>query len=175
MNTRALLPCFIAALMGAAAYADGVPAPAFTHTRADEWLNTAPLSWKDLKGQVVLVEFWAFECWNCERSLPWLQSLPGKFGDRDFRVIGVHTPELESERVRDNVVRAVQKNGIRFPVVLDNDYSYWVALKNQYWPAFYLVDRHGRLRGTFAGETHPGDANAAEMEAAIAALIKEEP
>lgn len=162
---QAMSPAFAADAHKAA------PAPEFTHTQPEDWLNSKPLTWKKLKGQVVLIDFWTFDCWNCYRSIPWLLTLEKRFPE--LRVIGVHTPELPQEYVRENVVRKVAEFKLHHPVMLDNDYSYWRAMNNQYWPAFYLVDKQGRVRGLFIGETHKGDANALKIEAAIAALIAE--
>lgn len=151
------------------------PAPAFTHTQAQDWINSAPLTWKDLRGQVVLLDFWTYACWNCYRSFPWLHSVEKRYGARGLRVIGVHTPEFDHERVRDNVVAKVAQFKLAHPVMLDNDHSYWKAMSNQYWPAFYLVDRKGQVRGLFIGETHAGDRNAIAIEAAIEQLLAEPP
>lgn len=148
-------------------------APAFTHSRAQEWLNSRPLSWSDLRGQVVVVDVWTFACWNCYRSLPWLHGLAAQYNQRGLRIIGVHTPELAQEYVRANVVRKLAELHVDYPVMLDNDYSYWNALGNRYWPAFYLIDKQGRIRGQFAGETHAGDANAQAIDKAVQKLLAE--
>ncbi|MGQ0621572.1 MAG: redoxin family protein [Panacagrimonas sp.] len=152
----------------------GETAPAFTHTQAEDWLNSPPLTWADLRGQVILIDVWTFDCWNCYRSIPWLHTLYGKFPDRkDFQIVGVHTPELPQEYVLANVKAKLKEFKVINPVMVDNDYSYWNALGNRYWPAFYLVDKQGRIRGKFFGETHAGDRNAKGMEAQIAALLAE--
>ena len=149
------------------------PAPPFTQTEASGWLNSAPLSWQDLRGKVTLVEFWTFACWNCYRSVPWLNTLEPRYGKQGLRIVSVHTPEFEHERVRANVEQKVRELKVGYPVMLDNDFAYWNSLDNRYWPAFYLVDRQGRVRQVFAGETHAGDGNARAMEAAIEALLQE--
>ena len=149
------------------------PAPAFTHTSETEWINSKPLNWEQLRGQVVLLDFWTFDCWNCYHSIPWLQSVESQFQDHGLRIIGIHTPELPQERVKANVVQKVEEYNIHHPVVLDNDYSYWNAFGNQYWPAFYLIDKKGRVRQRFVGETHIGDRNALAVESAIQALLAE--
>ena len=124
--------------------AEGGPAaPAFTHKAGSDWLNSRPLAWNDLKGKVVLVDFWTFDCWNCYRSFPWMKSVEEKFAARGLQVLGVHTPELPQEYLRDNVVKKVAEFGLKHPVMIDNDYSYWNAFGNRYWPAFYLVDQQG--------------------------------
>lgn len=157
----------------ATAYAAESPAPAFTHSSAEDWINSEPLTWSDLKGQVVLVDFWTFECWNCYRSFPWLHAVEDRYADQGLQVIGVHTPEFARERVRDNVVAKVHEFGLKHPVMMDNDFSYWNAFNNRYWPAFYLVDRSGNIRAAFYGETHQGDRNARQIEAKIEALLAE--
>ena len=149
------------------------PAPAFTHTRAQEWLNSKPLSWNDFRGQVVIIDVWTFACWNCYRSLPWLHGLATQYQAQCLRVIGVHTPELAQEYVRANVVRKLDELHVDYPVMLDNDYSYWNALGNRYWPAFYLIDKRGQIRGQFFGETHAGDANATAIDGAVKKLLAE--
>lgn len=155
------------------AEATQAPAPALTHSNAAAWLNSKPLSWADFRGKVVLVDVWTYGCWNCYRSIPWLQEAEQRFGAQGLRVLGVHTPEFEHERERKNVERKLTEFKITHPVMLDNDHSYWNALGNRYWPAFYLVDRQGRIRARFIGETHAGDRNARAMEQAITELLAE--
>ena len=157
----------------ATAQAVGTPAPAFTHTDESEWLNSAPLTWEDLRGKVVLLDFWTFECWNCYRSFPWLNAMEARLEPRGLQVIGVHTPEFERERIRKNVEAKTREFGLHHPVMIDNDFSYWRALKNRYWPAFYIFDKQGRLRATYVGETHEGDRQAREIEAVIKDLLAE--
>lgn len=151
----------------------GVPAPEFTHTAEGEWLNSAPLSLADLEGRVLLVDFWTFDCWNCYRSFPWLKQLEARFADEPFLVVGVHTPEFEHERQPGNVRAKVAEFGLTHPVMLDNDFSYWRAMGNRYWPAFYLVDKRGLVREVFVGETHVGDRQARRIEEAVAGLLAE--
>ncbi len=158
-----------------AASSDAPIAPAFTHGSDADWLNSKPLKWEALRGKVVLIDFWTFDCWNCYRSFPWLKELEAKYEAKGLQVIGVHTPELPQEYVRDNVVAKVAKFDLKHPVMIDNDYSYWNAFGNRYWPAWYLVDKNGRVRGAFAGETHPGDSNARQIESAIDRLLAETP
>ena len=153
--------------------AQAPPAPAFTQAAPEAWLNTAPLSWEALRGSVTLVEFWTFACWNCYRSIPWLRTLEPRYGQRGFRIVSIHTPEFAHERERANVVAKLRELRVEYPVMLDNDYAYWNAFGNRYWPAFYLVDTEGRVRASFAGETHAGDRNARAMEAAIESLLGE--
>jgi thiol-disulfide isomerase/thioredoxin len=149
-------------------------APEFTHASSAEWLNSKPLRLKNLRGKVVLIEFWAFDCVNCRRTVPWVHSLQERFGDR-LVIVGVHTPELPEERVTQNVVAAVQSQKIEYPVMLDADYSYWQALDNKYWPAFYVVDKRGRIAAEAIGEMHVGQPRAADFERKIESLVNENP
>ncbi len=148
-------------------------APAFTHADAAAWLNSSPLTLEDLRGQVVLIDFWTFDCWNCYRSFPWLHGLEERLAGRPFRVIGVHTPEFAHERSRARLERKVAEFGIRHPVMMDNDFSYWNAMGVRFWPTFVLLDKGGRVRGTYIGETHEGDQRARRIEAAIEGLLAE--
>jgi thiol-disulfide isomerase/thioredoxin len=117
-----------------------------------EWINSTPLSPKSLKGKVVLVDFWAFMCYNCLSTMPHVKELYAKYRNRGFVVIGVHTPELGPERVSSGVHDAVKRLGITFPVVTDNDNRIWNAFHNQYWPAAYFADATGKLRFYNFGE-----------------------
>jgi thiol-disulfide isomerase/thioredoxin len=148
------------------------PAPEFTHTRTEDWINSAPLTLAGLRGKVVLVEFWAFECVNCLNSRAWVEAVARNKGAAGLVVVGVHTPELRDERSPENVRAAVARLGIHYPVMMDADYSYWEALQNQYWPAFYLIGRDGLLHGSAIGELHVGEASAGKVEAAIDQLLK---
>jgi thiol-disulfide isomerase/thioredoxin len=117
-----------------------------------EWLNSPPLMTGNLKGQVVLVQFWTFSCINCQRTLPYIVRWHRQYAAQGLKVIGVHTPEFGFERDVSNVKRALQKNQITYPVPLDNGYKTWNAYSNQYWPNLYLADRQGILRYDHSGE-----------------------
>jgi len=112
-------------------------------------------------------------CWNCYRSFPWLTGLEQRLKDRDFRVIGVHTPEFEAEKDRTRIAERADHFGLHHPIMVDNDHAYWKAMGNRYWPAYYLIDRQGRVRHYFVGETHAGDERAVEIEARIRELLAE--
>lgn len=146
---------------------DAVPAPEFTQTEADQWINSDPLKMEDLRGKVVLIDVWTFGCGNCRRSIPWLKHLESRFGDESFQIIGIHSPEFPWEKVRLAVVSQTESLGITHPVMLDNDFAYWNALGNRYWPAFYLVNKKGNLVAGAIGEIHIGDRQAGAMEQAI--------
>ena len=158
---------------GADAPAPPRAAPAFTHTQAGEWINSEPLDLERLRGKVVLVEFWTFECINCLRSADWIKKVAAEKGAEGLTVIGVHTPELPQERDVANVRAAVKRLGITYPVMIDGDFSYWKAMSNRYWPAFYLIDREGKLRAQAVGEMHVGEARARTFEEKIDAVMRE--
>ena len=145
--------------------------PDFTQREAEFWINSPPLSLQDLRGRVVMIDFWTFDCWNCYRSFPWLLALESRYPG--LRVIGVHTPEFKHERVKSNVEKKVKEFGLEHPVMMDNDYRYWRAMGNCYWPSFYVLDKRGRTRAYFVGETHEGDRRAKQVEAVIQKLLLE--
>jgi len=165
------IPAFVLSLATTFALAcsaqAGPQAPEFTHSSQAEWLNSEPLRLSQLRGKVVLVEFWAFECVNCRNTQPWLHAIQQRYADKDFIVVSVHTPELPEERSIANVRAAIAEQQISNPVMIDGDYSYWKALDNQYWPAFYVIDKRGRIAARAIGEMHVGQARAAELEQAI--------
>jgi thiol-disulfide isomerase/thioredoxin len=161
----------ISAAASSSASAAARTVPAFTHTRADEWINSAPLTFERLRGKVVLVEFWTFDCINCLRSADWVKKVAKEKSSAGLVVIGVHTPELPQERNVANVRSAVARLGISYPVMIDGDYSYWNAMGNHYWPAFYLIDAEGHVRGSAVGEMHIGESGALEVERAIDMLL----
>ncbi|MCG6873023.1 MAG: redoxin domain-containing protein [Gammaproteobacteria bacterium] len=167
---RVLLPLL---LLAANVGAEPASLPEFTSASATDWINSPPLRVADLRGQVVLVDVWTFDCWNCYRSIPWLKQLAKKFAAAGLRLVGIHSPEFDHERKRENVVAKCEEFGIRHPVMMDNAHAYWQALGNRYWPTFYVVDRQGRIRGTFIGETHAGDAQARRVENLIQTLLGE--
>ena len=133
------------------------------------WLNTDhPLTMAELRGKVVLIDFWTYTCINCIRTLPHVTGWYEKYKDSNFVVVGVHTPEFEFEKKTENVQMAIKQYKINYPVAQDNDYRTWEAYNNRYWPAKYLIDREGNLR-----KYHFGEGAYEEMEAAIRELIAE--
>ena len=148
-------------------------APEFTQTEPEAWLNSKPLRLAELRGQVVLIEFWTFSCGNCERSIPWVKAVEEELRDQPFLVVGVHTPEFNHERSAEAVRRKIRELGVRHPVMLDNDYAYWNAMGNRYWPAFYLIDKHGHVRHAYAGELHVGTPRGKQVRGQIKALLRE--
>ncbi|WP_339477810.1 cytochrome c biogenesis protein DipZ [Pseudomonas fluorescens] len=119
---------------------------------AVQWLNSPELSAESLRGKVVLVDFWTYDCINCQRTLPYVKDWAKKYEKDGLVVIGVHTPEYGYERIIDNVRDQVQKLGITYPVAIDNNYAIWRAFDNQYWPAHYLIDAKGQMRYSHFGE-----------------------
>ncbi|MDU9393893.1 cytochrome c biogenesis protein DipZ [Pseudomonas sp. zfem002] len=119
---------------------------------AVQWLNSPPLSREDLRGKVVLVDFWTFDCINCQHTLPYVKQWAERYGKDGLVVIGVHTPEYPFERVPANVRKQVERLGITYPVAIDNDYAIWRNFANQYWPAHYLIDADGQVRYSHFGE-----------------------
>lgn len=134
----------------------------------DTWFNSKPLTADDLKGKVVLVDFWTYSCVNCQRTLPYLREWWAKYHDKDFILLGVHAPEFEFEKDPDNVKAAIKKFGIEWPVVLDNDRKNWDAFENRYWPAKYLVNCAGEIV-----YTHFGEGGYAQTERQIQRLLTE--
>jgi hypothetical protein len=144
----------------------------FTHHQAGDWINSGPLTLAELKGKVVLVEFWAFQCVNCLNSKAWVESMEHDKSAAGLVVIGVHSPELPEERSPDAVRRAVSRLGIHYPVMVDSDHSYWNATHTKYWPTFCIIGRDGLLYASLIGEMHVGDERAKAVEAAIDQLLQ---
>jgi cytochrome c biogenesis protein CcdA/thiol-disulfide isomerase/thioredoxin len=132
------------------------------------WLQGSPVSLQDLRGKVVLLDFWTYSCINCVRTIPYLQAWHQAYADKGLVILGVHTPEFEFEKNPANVERAMRQLGVTWPVVLDNDWKQWRAYHNQYWPAKYFIDAEGRVRYYHFGE---GDYEVSEMM--IQALLRE--
>src|ERR1700730_11440075 len=117
-----------------------------------DWINSEPLKLKDLRGRVVLIEFWTFGCYNCRNTLPFVKGWDERYRDKGLTVIGVHSPEFDDERNVDHLRREVSSLGIRYPVVTDNDYQTWNAYKAEAWPTVFLLDKQGRIRWMRVGE-----------------------
>jgi len=141
-------------------------APEFTGITS--YINTNATKLSDLKGKVVLVDFWTYSCINCIRTLPYLGDWNQKYSDKGLVIVGVHSPEFEFEKNIDNVKQAVTRFGIEYPVLLDNDHGTWNAFQNSYWPRKYLVDSDGYIR-----YDHIGEGGYVETENAIKNLLSE--
>jgi len=139
-------------------------APNFTGI--SNWFNSAPLNIADLRGKVVLVDFWTYGCVNCVNTLPHVTELYAKYRDRGLVVVGVHTPEFPFERSASNVQAALKRHGINYPVAQDNDSQTWNAWHNQYWPAQYIVDQNGKIV-----YQHDGEGQYEQIDRTIARLL----
>ncbi|MBV8686440.1 MAG: cytochrome c biogenesis protein DipZ [Alphaproteobacteria bacterium] len=135
---------------------------------AVQWLNSPPLTREQLRGKVVLVDFWTYSCINCLRAIPYVRAWDERYRKAGLVVIGVHAPEFAFERDPANVRRAMVDLGIRYPVAIDNDKAIWKAFANQYWPATYIADAKGRLR-----YHHFGEGDDETTERAIRQLLME--
>jgi thiol-disulfide isomerase/thioredoxin len=124
-----------------------------------EWINSEPLKLQDLRGRVVLIEFWTFGCINCRNTLPFVKSWHDRYREKGLTVIGVHSPEFDEERDVENLRRAVASLGISYPVVTDNDYQTWNAYKVEAWPTIFLLDKQGRIRWNRVGEGNYDEAD----------------
>ena len=133
------------------------------------------MTWESLRGHVVLLDVWTFGCINCVRTIPWVRDVARRHAGDGLRVVGIHTPEFAHERVRASVEGEVRRQGLLFPHLLDNDYAYWRALGNEYWPSIYLVDGCGRIRARAIGEVHAGQASGHDLEAQLERLLREAP
>lgn len=128
-------------------------------TVGGQWFNSSPLKLADLRGKVVLLDFWTYSCINCQRTLPYLKSWYAKYHDKGLVVIGIHSPEFAFEHNPQNVAMAIKDFGITYPVMQDNDFATWKSYGNEYWPAEYLIDKNGAVRHTHFGE---GDYDGSE-------------
>lgn len=147
------------------------PAPEFAGI--EHWLNlptgqagSEPLTMWQLRGQVVLIDFWTYSCINCIRTLPYVTGWYEKYKDKGFVVVGVHTPEFAFEKDTSNVQTALKRHNINYPVAQDNDYATWNAYQNRYWPAHYLIDQKGNVV-----YIHFGEGKYQETEQAIQELL----
>jgi thiol-disulfide isomerase/thioredoxin len=118
----------------------------------NNWLNSTPLRMSELRGKVVMVNFWTYGCYNCVNTLPHMTKLHTKYKDKGLVIVGVHTPEFPFEKSLSNVQAALKRHGIDYPVAQDNDSATWSAYRNRYWPAQYIVDQTGKIVYTHAGE-----------------------
>jgi len=132
------------------------------------WLNSSPLSFRQLRGRAVLVDFWDYTCVNCIRTLPYVQVWHERYQDKGLTVIGVHTPEFTFAQYESNVERGIREFGLTYPIVVDSNREIWKAFANRYWPTKYLLDKDGYLR-----YGHFGEGGYVECEEAIQELLRE--
>ena len=116
------------------------------------WANSEPFTLESQRGNVVLIDFWTYTCINCIRTLPYLREWNEKYADHGLVILGVHAPEFEFEKVRENVIDAMEKHGIEYAVAQDNEMETWSAFNNRFWPAKYMIDKDGYIRYTHFGE-----------------------
>lgn len=154
----------VGASAGASAATASFEAPEFSGIT--EWLNSTPLTMKQLRGKVILVDFWTYDCINCINTLSHVVQWHDKYKDKGLVVVGVHTPEYAFERKTENVRTALKRFDIRYPVAQDNRYATWNAYNNRYWPAFYLVNKKGQVV-----YTHFGEGQYEQTEARIQQLL----
>ncbi len=136
--------------------------------KVGNFINTEPITLQDLRGKVVILDFWTYSCINCIRTIPYLNDWYEKYADKGLVILGVHTPEFSFEKDLENVKKAVEKFGIKYPVVQDNDKGTWNAFANRYWPHKYIIDTEGFIR-----YDHIGEGGYAETEKVIQALLTE--
>jgi len=148
--------------------ASGSQAELASLERANEWLNSPPLTPADLRGKVVLVDFWTYTCINWRRQFPYVRAWAEKYKDQGLVVIGVHAPEFEFEKNIANVRWAVKDMKVDYPVAVDNNHAIWRAFRNQAWPALYFIDAQGRVR-----HQHFGEGTYEQSEMVIQALLLE--
>ena len=132
------------------------------------WINTEPFTLASLRGKVVLIDFWTYTCVNCIRTIPFLKEWHDKYADQGLVIIGVHSPEFEFEKKRENVEAAIDRHGLKWRIVQDNDFETWRAYDNLYWPAKYLIDKDGVIQ-----YTHFGEGKYIETEEKIRELLAE--
>ena len=137
-------------------------------TKITSFINSEPITLADLRGKVVLVDFWTYSCINCIRTIPYLNAWYEKYSDNGLVIVGVHTPEFEFEKDYNNVRAAVEKFDIRYPIAQDNEKETWKAYENRYWPRKYLIDPDGYIR-----YDHIGEGAYAETEKVIQSLLAE--
>ena len=134
------------------------------------WLNSPPISIEELtaRGEVVLIDFWTYTCYNCVNVFPSLKSWHETYDDLGLTIVGVHTPEFDFEKEIGNLTAAVERYGLTYPIVQDNEYATWRAFDNRYWPSLFLIDSDGSLR-----YRHIGEGAYADTEQIVRALLIE--
>lgn len=133
-----------------------------------EWFNSEPLQLSELRGKVIIIDFWTYSCINCQRTFPYLRNWYEKYSDDGLVIIGVHSPEFEFEKDVDNVAEAIEDFDLQYPIVQDNNFATWRAYNNRYWPAKYIIDKDGYVR-----YTHFGEGSYDETEEVIQELLRE--
>lgn len=147
--------------------------PEFNRSSEEAWINSKPLKLSDVKGKPLLVEFWTSSWINCLKSKPWVYGIKIEYVPKGLHIISVHTPEFQHEENREHVEKTAKLYLCDYPIMIDNDASYWRAVKLRFWPAYLLVNREGEIIKTAYGEMQEGLARADGMEAAIKRLLKQ--
>ena len=145
---------------------DPYEAPGFVDLQ--NWVNSKPLQLADLKGKVVLINFWTFGCINCRNTIPNMKDLYAKYHDKGFEIVGIEAPEFDYEKEAAGVAKAVKELGITWPVASDNRWKTWRQYKSAYWPGFFYLDKTGKVR-----HTHVGEGGYKKSHEVVAALLAE--
>jgi len=145
----------------------GIPAPDITN---EVWLNSTPQRLKNLRGKVVMVEFWTFGCYNCRNIEPYVKAWHDQYADQGLVVIAIHSPEFSYERSADSVKEYIDEHNIQYAVPLDNDFETWRKYRNRFWPTLYLIDKQGLIQYVKIGE-----GGYAETDRQIRRLLAENP
>jgi peroxiredoxin len=155
--------------------AAGRPTPSPEFPKDVQWLQGGPLKFADLRGRVVVLHFWTNGCINCVRNYPAYRSWQEKYAGKDVTIIGVHTPEFAREAPAERVRDRAKANGLKFPIVLDDQARVWKAWGTRYWPTVFLIDRKGRVRYHWEGELHLDTAAGKRFAGNIDDLLAERP
>jgi peroxiredoxin len=139
------------------------------------WLQSKPLSMTSLGGQVVALHFWTRGCVNCQNNYAVYKQWQEQYTGKPLQIIGVHTPEFASEADPAGVQRTLEKQGLKYPVVIDNDKRIWKSWQNEYWPSIYLIDKKGRVRYHWDGELHLDSSEGRRFAGHIDELLAEAP
>jgi thiol-disulfide isomerase/thioredoxin len=140
-----------------------------------QWLHSKPLTIASLRGQVAVVHFWTFGCVNCVHNYPVYKAWQEKYAGKGATIIGIHTPEFTYEADAKQVEAKAEKNGLKFPIVIDNDGANWKNWDNRYWPSIYLIDKKGQVRYRWEGELHLDTAEGKRFAQRIDELLAETP
>jgi peroxiredoxin len=128
-----------------------------------EWLQSKPLTWASLRGQVVVVHFWTFGCINCIHNYPAYKAWQKEYGGKGVTIIGIHTPETAREADTKRIRAKAEQNGLNFPIAVDNNGQNWKNWNNRYWPSIYLIDKDGRVRYRWEGELNSATTNSEQI------------
>jgi peroxiredoxin len=139
------------------------PGPAPEFAPGTQWLQSKPLTLASLRGRVVVVHFWTLGCINCIHNYPAYKAWQEKYADKDVTIIGIHTPEFEAESNVKRIQAQAEKNGLKFPIVVDNDRKNWTNWNNRYWPSVYIIDKKGKVRHRWEGELDFGKTKGSRL------------